>query len=307
MELIRRVFLTEVGEELLLSRGAFAMAVKFGEMSKTGLPAEAILSDPIASVPMPRYEEEYVGENNRWPGVNPRVMWHPLFWLPSSLSERYLLTQPGDPNPITETDQMWMIRVALTLSASGLYDAETGSWVDILATVGLRVENEEDILRIEEWQAGGADDLLDSIDLTSYLDISSEENDGWALNLSILMLDDLKQASWALIATDLLENVDEAVEQRSKDREAMGMHIKTASSMAVSLLSVVPDEDGTPLFDFWTEQETEINSGQLKISEVFEGPLKRIEEKLEYIVDTYSDSLRLISEIHEDQENTAGA
>lgn len=300
MELTRRMFATEAGEELLLARGAFGMAVKYNEMLEaTGLPSEAIISDPIVSVPMPRYEKEYTGEGNRWPSVKAPMLFHPLFWLPKSLSDRYLLTHPDDPNPVLETDQMWMVRVALTLSASGLYDAESGSWVDILATVGIDIENKADQRRIREWQAGGPDDLLDSIDLTEYLAVKDETNEAWALNLSILMLEDLKRASWALIATDLLDNVDLAVENRGKDREQMAIQIKTASNMSTALLASVPDEDGLPLLDFWVEQEDEINSGALKISEVFDGPLKKIEEKLEYIVDSYSDSIRLINEVHE--------
>lgn len=299
MELIRRIFATDAGEELLLSHGAFAMAVKFGEMRhETGLPADAIISDPIAAVPMPRYEPEFTGEGNRWPGVNPHMMWHPLFWLPASLSDRYLLSNPADPNPVIETDQMWMVRVALTMSASGLYDAESGSWVDILSTIGIDINEKADRMRVKEWQAGGDDDLLDSIDLSDYLD-SGEENEGWALNLTILMLDDLKQASWALIAEDLLENVDEASAQRGTDKVKMGLQIKTSSSMSTALLSGVPDADGKPLHDFWLAQEEEINSNQLTVSQVFDGPLKRIEEKLEYIVNAYSDSLRLISELHD--------
>lgn len=299
MDLIRRVFATEAGEELLLSRGAFAMAVKYNEMrDATGLPDDAILSDPITSVPMPLYSPEFTGEGNRWPGVSPQMMFHPLFWLPSSLSERYLLTQPEDENPILESDAMWMVRVALTMAASGLYDAETGGWVDILATVGINIENKADRERVKEWQAGGVDDLLDSIDLTGYL-ATEGEAEGWALNLSILMLEDLRMGSWALMATDLLENCDMAAEHRNGDREKMAFQIKTAASMATALLSDVPDVDGTRLFDFWVAQEELIDSGTLKISEVFDGPLRSIEEKLEYIVETYSDSLRLLAELHE--------
>jgi hypothetical protein len=273
------------------------MAVKYDEMKEaTKLPDEAIISDAICSVPMPRYEPEFTGEGNRWPGVRTSMMWHPLFWLPKNLSDRYLLTHPDDPDQILETDAMWMVRVALTMEASGLYDPETGGWVDILDTVGIDIEKRADRDRIQQWQKGGVDDLLDSIDLGPYLSNSNPEKSDWALEMSILLQEDLRAGSWCLLATDLLETIDMAREARSGDQKTMSTLINIISSMSTALLSEVPDEDGGRLFDFWVEQENLINSGTLNISGVFDGPITLIEEKLEYIQDAYVDSLNLLNE-----------
>jgi hypothetical protein len=107
---LRRAFATEEGERLLLARSAYAMAVKYDEMKEaTKLPDEAIISDAICSVPMPRYEPEFTGEGNRWPGVRTSMMWHPHSGSPSLLT--VTSDSPGRPRSDSETDAMWMVEL----------------------------------------------------------------------------------------------------------------------------------------------------------------------------------------------------
>lgn len=247
----RRPSLLEANEPLLLCRSTIQTAMRFRAFSEeTGLPSEAILSSTLCAMPLPIYTNFGVGESGRprkrWAGTRAEAMWHPLMWLPPRVAGRYTITDPATGGSRLEDDDLWAIRIAFELTASNLYDPETGMWVDILATVGMNVDDELDLARVQDWLDGYPDEVLDDIDLSSYLDV---EPTWWALEAALAMRDDLEAASWALIADDLLSMADETVNpSNSLTHRDVLLALRSLAGLGESLLGNVPDttEDGTP-------------------------------------------------------------
>ncbi|GAA3599243.1 hypothetical protein GCM10022198_24420 [Klugiella xanthotipulae] len=78
--------------------------------------------------------------------------------------------------PLVESDEDWAIRVTLCLQASGLYDSETGGWVDVLAREGLNIEDPVIQQRVKAWTDSAVDHTLDAIDFT--IDFPGDGEDG---------------------------------------------------------------------------------------------------------------------------------
>lgn len=200
MTLVRRPFLLETGEQLLLSPNVLDSAARFVQfVEQSGLDAGDVVSDPIVAVPLPVY---YQG--GRFSGVTPDLMWLPLFWLPESIGLRFQVIEDEGQEPRAETDVEWAVRVALELQAANLYSAENG-WVDVLALFGLDIENPVDIARIEAWQRGSADQTLDAIDITAMFAGEQE----WAFREAADLLPIAQPAQFALTAASLLNALEE--------------------------------------------------------------------------------------------------
>lgn len=162
-------------EALVLYRGAdpvgyFERERWFQEM--TALPADRIVMSALCAVPLPVAERDDLGLLARWPStMNPELLWLPLFWLPEMLLTRYLV-QTGVPGEERiETDDEWALRVASEVSAAGLYDPETGSWLDVLAANGIDIEAPDTVLRLGAWLEGEPDPVLDNIDLSPLFEV----------------------------------------------------------------------------------------------------------------------------------------
>ena len=166
------------GEQLVLFRGADPVA--FFERERwfqevTGLAGDRIVSSAMCAVPLPVAERNDLGILERWPSeMNPELLWLPVFWLPELVLTRYLIESPGSDEPRVETDDEWALRVASELSAAGLYDPETGSWMDVLAAHGIDVEAPGTALRLSAWLSGEPDKALDNIDLSPLFALRDE-------------------------------------------------------------------------------------------------------------------------------------
>lgn len=168
-------------EPLVLFRGADPVAFFererwFQEM--TSLPADRVVSSPMCAVPLPLAQRDDLGLLKRWPNtMNPELLWLPLFWLPELVLTRYLIDNgvPGEER--IETDDEWALRVASELSASRLYDPETGSWLDVLSAYGIDIEAPDTVLRLGAWLEGEADPVLDTIDLSPMFAMEDENGD----------------------------------------------------------------------------------------------------------------------------------
>lgn len=232
----RRTGLQEPGTQLLLDEDILETAHRartFSELS--GVPMRDLLLSPLTSLPLPIYN---FGVNpdgtptgrRRWAGTKPAAMWHPLMWLPRRLSARFRYKDLTG-SEVYESDDLWAARVAMELHATGLYDSETGEWVDVLAMSGLDVTDELDLARIEDWLDGEEDEVLDEITLDGFVD---NENPTWAL-ISLLALEDvLWQASWAINANTLMDLVDSSALVSADLASAAGT---IAASTGLSLLS----------------------------------------------------------------------
>lgn len=267
-------------------------------LDATGLTDAEVISDPIISVPFPLYSPLKLNDECQWTTVAPNMMWHPLFWLPVHLRERYLFSNEGDSEPVIETDEMWMVRVALMVMSSGLYDIDTGGWVDVLALFGIDVDNSEDCERIQRWQDGAPDAALDSIDLSGYF---TSDDYNHALEVSVMVIDELRPASWAILAADLhslCSNVDR-MDREGADPDHVSYTINIITGMTSSLLSEVPEdsneEGAETLADFWNVQTQSIQMDELSQEEILDGPIARIARKLDRIVGRYADSREVLN------------
>ncbi|ACL42387.1 hypothetical protein Achl_4436 (plasmid) [Pseudarthrobacter chlorophenolicus A6] len=290
MDIKRRRMLTEPGDTLLLSKSSMDTAFRFTEWQETtGLTPNRFTADPICSVPLPIYTQVAPG-TRQFSSVRPELMWHPLFWLPPRLAGRYNL--PSGPGGALEVESttMWSIRVALELTASGLYSIEDG-WIDILATVGIDVENDVDLARIEEWQAGGVDDLLDSIDLDLYLKL--ETNPNWALQSAMALVEPATHAQWAILADSLMEMVSDSYDpELDTPLHEVRETIAVAASLAGVQLEEVPTDDEEPAGEFWARIELEARDGNYStVQQFLAGPATEALGWLTLTRDTYWESV----------------
>lgn len=173
----------------------------------------------------------------RWKGINPALMRHPMFWLPERLA------YPRE----EETIDHWVLRVALEVSRSApfsalnrvwvplydynnnpvvvgeedgidpesmnlvrvlgvdetpqapIYDPSDGSWLDLPGSVGCDLTTAEGITRIKDWMDGLDDPALDSIDMDTQLRMEGRP-ENWAdacLDRPIVWLEDPDAASAA--------------------------------------------------------------------------------------------------------------
>lgn len=291
MDIKRRRMLTEPGDTLLLSKSSMDTAFRFTEWQEiTGLSPARFTADPVCSVPLPIYTEVAPGAR-QFATVATEVMWHPLFWLPPRLAGRYNLPTGPDGALEMESTTMWSIRVALELTASGLYNIEDG-WLDVLATVGIDVDNEVDLARVEEWQAGTVDDLLDSIDLDLYLKLEQDPN--WALQSALALSEPATHAQWAILADSLLEVVQEAFDpEENTTLDEVRQTMAVAASLAGIQLDEVPTDDEESADLFWDRIELEAREGNYAtVQQFLAGPVAEAIGWLTLTRETYWESVQ---------------
>ena len=299
-QLSRRAFILDPGESLLLSRSNLETALRFGLWGRfTGLPAEAILSNPVVATPLVAYPEE--GHPARvWPQVNPASLWHPLMWLPARLAGRYQLVGE-DGVTVQEDDDTWAVRVCLELSASGMYDVESGTWLDVLARYGLDVDDAATLDRIRLWQSGAADPVLDSVDLSPDIDIEPRH---WAVETAVELMGDLLPATWALLANDMLESIDEIADPDNPSAAADPTAVHQAAATMITLGKTLLSADGIGLHpDFWAEQEIALElTAPDDYEAVLDGPIAAISTALYEVRDAHWPHLDALEEAGRDPE-----
>lgn len=217
---MRRALLTDSGEPLYAPCAPVVSAIRFAAFAEaTGLDPASLLTSPLVSVPLPLYPSTWPEGRRRWGEVRPEAMWHPLLWLPARVALPATI-QSVDGSERLETPDEWALRVAIELSTVGLYDEGTGTWMDVLAMVGLDVDDELDLARVEEWLDGASDDLLDAIDLADILDIETDHD--WAVHEVHAGIETMWTVAYASSAGDLLDLADsirEAIASGEIDRE----------------------------------------------------------------------------------------
>lgn len=210
METTRRPYLLNPGEPLLLASHGMDVAdhaMTFN--ADTGLAMSEIYHSTVTASPLPLYLPVAEGAR-RFSEVPAAMMWHPLFWLPSSVFTPYVFVDPDTEEETIESADCWAVRISLVMTVSGMYDPINGTWLDILSVLGIDVDDEVDQARIREWQEGEADEELDSIDLTELF--SNTTDPDWAVDAALTMVDLLVEASWSVVASDLADILWEATE-----------------------------------------------------------------------------------------------
>lgn len=277
MDTKRRRHLTNPGEALLLATSAMDQAVRYTSWrDETGLPLDRIRAGTLCAVPLPVYRSVPEG-SRQFAEVRPEALWHPLFWLPPRLARRYNLPD-GKGGFEVEDDQLWSVRVGLEMSTSGIYTPEEG-WIDVMALIGLDIENEVDLARIEEWLSGQPDDLLDTVTLEELLHIEADPD--WSLTSAIALRSHLVEAQWALLADSLLGMIWEAADAPGTNLQELAGAVGIAASLAGVQLSGVPVDDEEPPRVFWDRIRANATGKEWNNRELFlEGPYKEAENWL---------------------------
>ncbi len=169
------------------------------------------------------------------------MMWHPLLWLPDRLATRYTLVD-DDGVCSTEPNDIWCLRVCLELQASGLYDADTGTWLDVLSLAGLDSHDPDAARRVDRWLTGGIDPALDRLDLAEHVDRTGDPD--WALHAAIDELPAMRVISWVLTAQDLLDACHALTTGRDGDLARIRRSATTIAMLAETNLATVPGETG---------------------------------------------------------------
>lgn len=223
----RRTFLLERGEQLLVSRDALVAAARLTEfVAETGISPEAVVADPVVTVPLPIH-----ARGKRFDGVYPHALWNPLFWLPEDIALRIRIRENDTAEPRPETDAEWAIRIAIEVGTSGLYTPEDG-WVDVFALHGINVDDPADLEAIQAWQAGLPEERLDSIDLRRHVQFGSD-NDAFLSAQEMYPL--LMAAQWGYTAASLLVAAE-------ADTDSIGLYAALAADMLSAEPSPAPDE-----------------------------------------------------------------
>lgn len=172
--LARPAWPTKPGIDLLLPIDLVSLygdAASFAASTNLRPGIDFMISNMIAT-PLPIYPSAFPSPRKRWEEMNPALMWHPLFWLPQSLSGR-MTFQFEDDSSRLESVEEYAIRLAIELSDSEIYDQETGTWIDVLALAGLDAEATQVLARLTAWCGGADDGDLDAIDVSGFLAESS--------------------------------------------------------------------------------------------------------------------------------------
>jgi len=243
----RRPFLSAPGERLLMTNDPVTYIERFEEFAiVSGIPEERILAMPLIATPLPVPIKAPAGGLARWTMANPSFFWHPLMWLPERLALRaqYRTVDPRSGGTSidyeVEPDDTWAIRVVTALSGAGLYDAETGTWLDVLAYFGLNINDPVDYARVERWVAGDADNLLDAIDLSEQFDFGTTIGD--EVQIAADLAASLVPAQWSITAARIAELVLEA---RIRGEESLPEVLATWGAVAAQALRGVPVDPAT--------------------------------------------------------------
>lgn len=292
---MRRALLTDSGEPLYAPCPPVEAAIRFAAFSEvTGVPTSALLTTPLVSVPLPLYQAEWPEGRRRWEGVKPEAMWHPLLWLPERVARPYTIVA-ADNSTHLETPDAWALRVALEVSTCGLYDEATGTWMDVLAMVGLDADDDLDVARVEEWLDGSPDELLDSIDLSVLLDVEGDED--WAVHEvhgGIEAMWTVAYASSAEHLLDLAASVAESLQSGTVEIDEARRSVARIAGLAASTFwrigttgAVEEGGEVPPFLWEWDSLLDQIMSFDGSPDDLADDQLAEIVERLQGIYDIY--------------------
>ena len=113
-----------------------------------------------------------------------------------------------------------MVRVSLELTASGFYDTETATFLDVMDYIHIDVDTNEARKRIKAWLGGRSDDDLDlfatGLELEGHLKSSREPD--WALNEVRANYWQLVNCAYAAGTESLIGTLDDLKETISSGR-----------------------------------------------------------------------------------------
>lgn len=238
-------FLTGPEDRLLLNEDPITFLERFDAFAEaSALDPDLLLASPVVKSPLPVSVKSQAWRE-RFASVKPEFLWHPMMWLPEHLAFRIRYQFDDSSEPELESDDVWAIRVGLELTANGVYDPDSGTWLDVLAYHGLDKDSPVDRARIAAWIAGAADPVLDSIDLTALT--LNRDDPQWSLRIALQLADDLVPAQWAMTATSIIETIETMLLQPDTDDALKRRLLEVMSQVAAVMLKSVPADPETGL------------------------------------------------------------
>lgn len=207
----RRPYMLVKGEQLTSPIDPFTALMRLTQFTtESGLSHGEPTMSVVSAFPFPVNYPDEDGNTTPLP-VNPELAWLPVFWLPDYLNSPFAYTDPETGEDRIESPEEWSVRVAMELEAAGFWDAETGTWLDVLKEYAhLDVDTEEGRAKIERWIAGDEPEfgasILDAVEMQ--LDKTNPEDPFWASNLSPDMAIELGYANTARSAEALVEVIE---------------------------------------------------------------------------------------------------
>lgn len=196
-------YLTSPGEGVVLTDDLETFIERVDQfLEESGLPPEDVVVNPVVSIPMP-LTAQHNGERKRLT-FRPELAWFPMFWLPLSIGLRFSVQERENGPLRVESDAEWAVRVISQMADAGLFDPESGTWIDALETVGLDRNDPEVHARVMRWQNGADDPDLDRIDLGSRFNGTGEESAAY----TIMRAHDFQHAQWAITAKQILAHAE---------------------------------------------------------------------------------------------------
>lgn len=237
-----RTYLAEPGEAQYAGVDPFVFIDRLDQFqSATGLDAEDIAPTRLIGVPLVSVDDIEVQQSVRQ-SVHAEMLWHPMFWLPAHLATRAEVSFGDEEEAVEESVDEWGIRVMATLTRAGIYDPETAKWFDVLSFYGLDVDDPETVERIQRWQDGAEDEVLDRVTLDDHLVLALTDGPETyadaahlATLIGVIVAHRDAQAVRDYIATSELEG----------EINLHDLALQAASAALVSFGSVAVDEEGT--------------------------------------------------------------
>lgn len=312
----RRPFLLHPGQSLIAAGDPIQAALDYQVSAEAlGISPDHLMASRMTAVAIPENSGRPANRSRRrWEGTRPEMMWLPLLWLPHRLASRYrfqvvdgevfaidpsspraenVLTKPAVGFEVyTETQDLWALRVALEIEASGVYDTDTGTWFDVLAYIGINVDTPNHLARVQRWLDGADDNDLDLLDTGLELDrlITDQRDPTWALSSALSMHQSMLEGVWARGADSLLGMTDDlAVSIMSgevtKVAQAKSI-LSTVCMLAASWMQWYqsrPSDAKSAESLWWHEKATAISKFRGSLDDLSIGPMKAIALRLQVI------------------------
>lgn len=295
-DVVSRQFLTRPGEPIFFGPHPLEISNRFeGFIEYTGLGPEETLLSPLAAIPLPVYAQNPSDPRRRWPDLKVDALWCPLFWLPAKSGQPRAIQDTSTSSTRMETPDELALRICLEIQASGLYDQDTGSFVDVLALVGIDLDQPEDRERCEAWLLGTPDAILDAIDLTPHL--LYDEDEDWSVVAAQSLYPHFLRTSWASLCADfsdiLSEIADPGNPEIDKEVEGVSEMIRNVFEEARLMLSDVEvSGDSESAGDFWNGMVERAKSSTASTkAELIDELVPEAGEWLEAVREHYSTSI----------------
>lgn len=231
----RRPLYTRPGEGVFLCLDIGEYSERFAKfLDESHINADDVVISPLVGFPIPVPKRDPLGNLLRWEGVNPAMLWHPLFWLPKSVISKIVILSPAGEERVESADEFAM-RVAAQCLYAGLFDVESGNWVDVLDLYGLDVNDPAVQERLTAWTAGGEDAELSAIDLTDLFTDAKADIHSENVSATLAGVPFFVRAQWALTADQAIRSVHDAREEGATGELALDYAQMFASCTYVGL------------------------------------------------------------------------